>query len=98
MSNTTESRLSMRLKLTHKSGEHLYPVKMKNRQTGKIAFRVSESGNKLTDCIEVECEQTMLDYVVKKGFSVRARTLPNARKREGLYGIDKNSIVSYQLT
>ncbi len=98
MTDTTESRMSMRLKLLHESGDHLYPVRMKNTQTGKVAFRVSEKGNRLTDCIEVDCEQTMLDYVVKKGFSVRAKTLPNTKQREGLYGINKRSITSYQLT
>ena len=82
MTGTTESRMSMRLKLSHVSGDHLYPVRMKNTQTGKVAFRVSEKGNRLTDCIEVDCERTMLDYVVQTGYSVRARTLPNTKKRE----------------
>jgi hypothetical protein len=87
----------MRLKMTHETGDVLYPVKMKNTKTGKVAFRVSEEGNKVEDCIEIEDEQIMLDYVVKKGFSVRARTLPTSTKRDGLYGINKRKIVSYRL-
>jgi hypothetical protein len=97
MTSKTLSRISMRLKMTHETGDVLYPVKMKNTKTGKVAFRVSEEGNKVEDCIEIEDEQIMLDYVVKKGFSVRARTLPTSTKRDGLYGINKRKIVSYRL-
>lgn len=97
MTSKTLSRLSMRLKMIHETGDVLYPVKMKNTKTGKIAFRVSKEGNKIEDCIEIEDEQLMLDYVVKKDFSVRARTLPTSTKRDGLYGISKRTIVSYQL-
>ena len=91
MTSKSLSRLCMRLKMTHETGDVLYPVKMKNTKTGKVAFRVSEEGN------EIEDEQIMLDYVVKKGFSVRARTLPTSTKRDGLYGISKRTIVSYKL-
>jgi len=75
---------------------------MKNRDTGLVAFRVFEQGNKKTDCIEIEDEASMLEYVLKKSYGVRARTLPisssgHSKKREGIYKIAQRSITDYQL-
>ena len=37
-----ESRFSRKFCFKHKSGDWLYPVKMRNQDTGRIAFRVSK--------------------------------------------------------
>lgn len=81
--------------LVHKNGDKLYPVKMKNRETGKICFRVSPGGtggNKKEMGLEVESEHEMKKYVLQKGYAVRAATLNGSRK--GLYKIGQRCIVS----
>ncbi len=76
--------------LLHQTGDRLYPVRMKNRKTGRVAFRVSDHGNTLADGLEIDDAETMYDYVVNKGFAVRAATLN--RSRDGLFRPDQRSI------
>jgi hypothetical protein len=101
MTKLNQQRNCMKLKMFHQSGDVLYPVKMKNKDTGLLAFRVSAAGNKKEDSIEVEDEQSMLDYVVKKRYAVRATSLTaitgSSKKRSGLYRLDQQSIVKHQL-
>ena len=91
----------MKLKLFHESGDVLYPVKVKNNDTAVVAFRVSSGGNKKVDSIEVEDEHSMLDYVVKQKYAVRATSLTaitgSSKKRSGLYRLDQQSIIKHQL-
>lgn len=42
----TETLFSNLFYLVHKNGDKLYPVKMKNRETGKICFRVAPEATK----------------------------------------------------
>lgn len=61
-------------------------MRMKNRQTGLIAFRVSKGGtggNTKENGLEVWDENEMVRYVLELGFSVRASTLD--KKISGLY-------------
>jgi hypothetical protein len=101
MTKLNDNKICMKLKLFHESGDVLYPVKVKNKDTGVVAFRVSSGGNKKVDSIEVEDEQTMLDYVVKQKYAVRATSLTaitgSSKKRSGLYRLDQQSIVKHQL-
>jgi hypothetical protein len=101
MTRLNEQRNCMKLKMFHESGDVLYPVKVKNKDTGLVAFRVSAGGNKKENSIEVEDEQSMLDYVVKKRYAVRATSLEaitgSSKKRSGLYRLDQQSIVKHQL-
>jgi len=81
--------------LVHRNGDKLYPVRMKNRDTGKTSFRVSAGGtggNKKEMGLEIECEQEMKKYVLQKGYAVRASTRDSSRK--GLYKIGQRCIVS----
>ncbi|GAB4361133.1 MAG: hypothetical protein Kow006_31650 [Gammaproteobacteria bacterium] len=54
---------------TH-DGRRLYPVRMKNRDTGVLAFRVSKDGNKKSDGREVD-ELEMARLVLDLNWSVR---------------------------
>ncbi len=81
--------------LLHKSGEKLNPVRMQNRDTGKSSFRVSPGGtggNTKEIGIEVDCELEMKNYVVNKGYAVRASTKNGTRK--GFYKVGQRNIVS----
>ena len=100
MTKFNEQRNCIKLKMFHASGDVLYPVKVKNKDTGLLAFRVSPGGNKKEDSIEVEDEQNMLDYVLKKDYSVRASTLTavsgSSKKRSGLYRLSQRSILRHE--
>lgn len=69
--------------LEHRSGDKLYPVRIKNRDTGVVAFRLSKRGNTKKDSIEVTDESVMKSKVLNEGYAVRASTLN--RSRFGLY-------------
>lgn len=78
--------------LCHSSGDKLYPIKMKNRDTGAVAFRVSLKGNTKTASIEVASDDEMKRYVLEHGYAVRASTLD--KKRHGLFKVGQRSIES----
>jgi hypothetical protein len=66
-------------------GTEIFPVMMKRRDTGKIAFRVSQGGsggNTLLACDEVD-EATMVKRVLGDGYAVRCSSVDG--KTNGLY-------------
>lgn len=80
--------------LLHQSGDKLYPVKMKNRDTGKVSFRVSKGGtggNTKESGMEVEDEYQMKKYVLEQGYAVRAST--KNKSRNGLFKTGQRSII-----
>lgn len=87
------------LRLTHKEGDVLYPVRMKNKDTGRVAFRLSKAGNTKADSIEVMDEQEMILKVTQQGYKVRARTeRPTSQGgRTGLYALGERAIREWQL-
>jgi hypothetical protein len=73
--------------------DKLYPVRRKNLDTGRYAFRISESGNRKVDGKEVE-EAEMIEKVLKDGYAVRMTTLERSiaaslYKRNGRSIIDQ---------
>jgi hypothetical protein len=101
MNKIIDQRVCMKLKLVHESGDTLYPVRMKNTDTGVVAFRLAPGGNSKQGSIEIEDKQSMLDYVLKKKYSVRASSLTamtgSTKKRRGLYRLGQKSITRYEL-
>lgn len=90
---------SRRFSFVLKTGEELFPVRMKNRQTGQVSFRVSKGGtggNTKESGIEVEDENEMVRYVLELGYGVRAATLDN--KKYGLYKPDGRSVAQVRVT
>ncbi|MBX9900337.1 MAG: hypothetical protein K2Y28_06085 [Burkholderiaceae bacterium] len=81
--------------LTHSSGDQLYPVLMKNRSTGVIAYRVSLGGNTKADHIELSDPLEVLRYVRDLGYSVRAQSPDSGRN--GLYKAGQRSITSLNI-
>lgn len=80
--------------MVHKNGRHLYPYKLKNRQTGKVAFQVSvggAGGNTKQAGEEIDCEERVKDLVVNHGYAVRVKTKDN--QSQGLYKAGQRSIV-----
>ena len=80
--------------LLHKDGHKLYPIRVKNLETGKHTFRVSEGGkrgNTKDAGLEISDENQLSDYVLNKGFAIRASTLDKSVK--GLYKVGQRSII-----
>lgn len=94
-----KTTLSEKLVLSHSSGVKLYPVRMKNRDTGTVAYRLSKKGNTKPDSIEVVDEDDMILKVLEQGYAVRARTVePNSQGGiSGLYKINQQAIYNYSL-
>ena len=71
--------------LVHKNGQRLYPVRMKNRDTGKVAFRISpggKGGNTKDAGSEETNESVVFEKVTVDRWAVRVASLD--RKTEGL--------------
>ena len=64
-------KICSRLVFVLSDGAKVFPVKMKNRATKLLAFRVSAFGNTIEEAEEIEDEETMLDLVISKGYAVR---------------------------
>lgn len=74
------------------NGKEVFPVQMKRRDTGAIAFRVSRGGtggNTLESGEEVD-ETTMIRKVLDLGYAVRCESLDGATK--GLYMSGQRSV------
>lgn len=81
-----EQRVCLRVCFVLKDGAVLHPIRMKNRATGRISFRLSKGGtggNTLENTIEIDDELEMIDHVCKHGLAVRAASLDGAT--HGLY-------------
>ena len=93
----TEDRFGRSFCLVHESGELLYPVRVKNRDTGRLAFRVSKGGtgsNTKASGREEDDESTVHRLVQHDGWAVRVSSLDRAVK--GLYKIRERSIVEFR--
>ena len=90
--------LCRKLRLVHVSGDILYPARVKDRDTGQLAFRVAKGGNTKNDSTPVMDEDEMMRKVTRQGYRVRARTEKPASRggREGLYAIDERAIRSWE--
>jgi len=84
-----KARYSDDFHFTHSSGDKLYPVRMKNRETGRMAFRLSLGGNKKSDMVEVDNSQDAL-RMVESGYGVRCSTTDG--NRSGIYSAKGRSV------
>lgn len=97
-------RHNEKLKLIHTSGDELFPVTIKGKKSGKVAYQLApDCGDKTEDLYETEDFDEALSLVLNKGYSIRCETLiatvkthgGKARKRAGLYGLNKRSITGH---
>ncbi|ACL72865.1 hypothetical protein [Thioalkalivibrio sulfidiphilus] len=82
-----QERVSRRVSFILKNGLEVFPVMMKRRDTGNLAFRVSRggTGGNTLACGEEVDEETMLRKVLDLGFAVRCASLDGSTR--GLYRI-----------
>lgn len=87
-----QDRFSKAFSFILKNGTEVFPVKMKRKETGAIAYRVSRGGtggNTLASGEEVD-EAMMIHKVVELGYAVRCSSLDG--KTYGLYMLGKRSV------
>jgi hypothetical protein len=80
-----QDRISRKFSFILNNGTEVFPVQMKRRDTGTIAFRVSlggAGGNTLEAGEEVD-EETMVRKVLEEGYAVRCKSLDGSTN--GLY-------------
>lgn len=84
--------------LIHESGAVLYPIRIKNRDTGKVSFRISQGGkggNTKAIGLEEDDESKVLNRVINEGWAVRVSSLD--RRTNGLYKIGHKAIKDYKV-
>lgn len=89
-----KSRHSNNFCLIHKSGDLLYPVRIRDRETGVVAFRLSRggaNGNTKALSLEENDEDLLLSRVVEDGWAIRASTLSG--RRQGLYKLGRRNVI-----
>ncbi len=89
---TSQERLSRIFSFILNNGTEVFPVQMKRRDTGVIAFRISPGGtggNTLEASEEVD-EITMVQKVLKEGYAVRCKSLDGSTN--GLYKHGQRSV------
>lgn len=87
-----QDRFSLAFSFVLNNGTELFPVRMKRRSTGMVAYRISRGGaggNTLEASQEVD-EATMIHKVLNLGFAVRCSSLDGNTK--GLYKSDQRSV------
>lgn len=77
--------------LIHSTGTRLYPVRMRNRDTGRTAFRLSKGGNTLAESVEIEDEANAFEMVNSGQWAIRAASLDS--KVQGLYKVGLRSVL-----
>jgi hypothetical protein len=95
MKSTGDSKYSARLALVLHSGEKVYPVRMKNRDTGTFAFRISDGSNKKELSVEVPEEDRMIQMVLTDRRSVRC--CPLNTSLASIYGLGRRSVAYAEL-
>ncbi len=93
LSAKKRERLSQRLVFEMRDGDQMFPVRMKNRETGEVNFRLSEGGtggNTKEKSIEIESEDEMIRMVVQEKMAVRLNNRTGTRF--GLYRPDGHAV------
>lgn len=88
------NRISQRFWFEHESGKRLYPYKLRDRRSGRVAFRVApgaKGANKVENQTQLDDENEVFRHVFGKGWSVRMCSLD--RTVDGLYSKDGHSII-----
>jgi hypothetical protein len=89
---TLQERISRIFSFILNNGTEVFPVQMKRRDTGVIAFRISPGGtggNTLVACEEVD-EDTMVRKVLMECYAVRCKSLDG--NTNGLYKHGQRSV------
>lgn len=73
--SSTDDRFATAFHLVHNDGRRIVPVRMKNQDTGHVAFRVAKMGNTKDGQREVADEAELLRYCESGQYQVRAQPL-----------------------
>jgi len=87
-----QERFSLAFSFILESGAEIFPVKMKRRSSGNVAFRISAGGiggNTLQQCEEVD-ESAMIRKVLSENYAVRCSSKDGSIR--GLYKQGQRSV------
>lgn len=90
-----DERISTRFWFEHSSGTRLHPYKLRDKRTGRLAFRVVEpraGANRVAIQLQLDNVEDLYRHVMQMGWYVRMRSIDG--HTEGLYNRDSYSIVS----
>src|SRR3546814_1273381 len=87
-----DDRISQRFWFEHQSGKRLYPYKLRDLRSGRVAFRVAPGAagaNKVENQTQIDNEEEVFRHVFGLGWSVRMRSLDGSL--EGLYRSEEHT-------
>src|SRR3546814_17573461 len=87
-----DDRISQRFWFEHQSGKRLYPYKLRDLRSGRVAFRVAPGAagaNKVENQTQIDNEEEVFRHVFGLGWPVRMRPLDGSLE-------DRKSVVSGQ--
>lgn len=91
-----DERISTRFWFEHSSGTRLHPYKLRDKRTGRLAFRVAEprtGANRVVNQSQLDDVEDVYRHVIQMGWSVRMKSIDGST--EGLYNKDGYSIVRH---
>ena len=88
-------RVDRRFWLVDSDSVRHFPVRIRNRSSGRSAFRVSDAGNRLQDGQEIEDLDEVADLVVNRSYRVRAVPETDLRAAPSLVGLGKRKMISH---
>src|SRR3546814_20256170 len=89
-----DDRIGQRFWFEHQSGKRLYPYKLRDLRSGRVAFRVAPGAagaNKVENQTQIDNAEEVFRHVFGLGWSVRMRSLDGYL--EGLYNQGGYNIV-----
>lgn len=88
---STDARFARIFAFVLDNGDVVYPMRIRDRDTGITAFKISNRGNTNLDAKLVEDEGVLADLVLNRGFRVRCSTRDGSR--DGLYSPKGHTVV-----
>src|SRR3546814_1342992 len=93
-----DHRISQRFWFEHQSGKRLYPYKLRDLRSGRVAFRVAPGAagaNKVENQTQIDNEEEVFRHVFGLGWSVRMRSLDGSRSEEHTSELQSLMRISY---
>lgn len=93
MTSTTNDRFAQTFHLVRGDGKKVVPVMMKNKDTGRVAFRLAKQGNKKDGTVEVTDEADLLRKCESGLYQVRAQPLDKSSPANFIRPLHNHRIV-----
>jgi len=88
---TIADRFAQSFAFVLNNGDVVRPIRLRDRDSGRVAFKVSERGNTNDDAQLVDDEETLANLVLDRGFRVRCSTQNG--DRDGLFSPKGRTVI-----